>query len=261
MKRTTLVRVGSFALLCAAATLSLSLTAPIEPKGAQTDSDPQNPSNWEFRTLDHEGDDNAHRYEYKSGGGYELATYYRDWDVMQWYRNGIAVGPPYGAGPDLPIPLPTVVGEAPSVDWSSQGTVTMVIEWIGQGAPPSSVRLQVTGPIEILVATGGDADGDDGFGSDLESEAWTGGTRYFIDDPVVETYAVDPNSGHCEIEVEKSAIAQSYSSNGYAFSDAKYLYVAVDPDPKPLASAPVPKMLAGLFGQRYLASIFDFVRR
>lgn len=233
MKSTSPVRATLFALLCAGASIALFISAPALSRDSLTDSDPQNPANWEAVTVDHEGDDNAHRNEPTSGGGYALATYYRDWDVMQWYRNGIAVGPPFGAGPDLPIPLPSIVSAAPDVDWSSQGTVTMTIQWIGDGPPPSAVRLQVTGPIEILVATGGTADGDDGFASELESEAWTGGTHYFIDDYVVETFEVSENSGYCEIELEKFSLADSTAVDGYAFSDAKHIYVDVDPDPAP----------------------------
>lgn len=249
MKRTTPARAWTFGLLIAMATLSLSLTAPATPKGAQRDSDPNNLNNWEVLTTEQEGEDYAHRYEYNQGGGYSLVTYYRDWDVMQWYRNGVAFGPPYGQGPDLPIPLPTVVNEAPAVDWTSEGTITVTIRWIGQGSPPATVWLAVTGPIETLIADGGYATGDDGFGSAMEHETWSTGHRYYIDDAVVEEFNVDQYTGYCQIVAVKSAHAESSVSDGWAFADAKILDVQLSssPEPRPTFQATAAKTLGSLF--------------
>jgi hypothetical protein len=247
MKPSKPVRFAIFALFCAAATLSLSLTAPATPQ-TLTDSDPQNPANWEFVSLVEEGEDTAHRNEPLSEGGYEYVSYWRDWDVMQWYRNSVAFGPPYGSGPQLPTPLPAIVGEAPYVDFESEGVITMTIRWIGTGSPPSQVRLAVTGNIEILVGENGNAEGDDGFGSSLDSEAWTNGTRYFIEEPVVQNFSVNSQNGHCVIVAEKRAFAQNYAEDGYAYADARVLSVQVDEDPVPQASAPWKSLLAGVVG-------------
>src|SRR5690349_14734782 len=131
MIRTKPVRVGILALLCVGAALSPSFAAPKPTVGSLIDSNPQNPANWEFISVVQSGFDNAHRNEPLSGGGYEAVTYYRDWDDNQWYRNGVMFGPPYGMGPSLPTPFPSIVGTAPTVDFHSEGTVTCTIRWIG----------------------------------------------------------------------------------------------------------------------------------